>query len=299
MQQVLCDLNATRRLLDTCRPKAVVAFHPYWWRIAPVIQTAQARRIPVLYMQHGVYFGESDCVRPLPYDEHFVFGDDAAESLGSRAAGGPVTVTGHSLYDAVINHTREPSEAARALRGDARRLVVVATQTDELLVYDPKSPEWWVRGVAEACRDLDARCFIKLHPADVEVSMYEALEQAMPETVRVVRHGECDLADLLTLTDVLVTRDSTVVFEANLLDVPAITVNLTGMNDRVPFAAEGGARAVYSYADLLPALEQTLAADATELRAVRDRFVARHLGPQDGKATERIADAIAAHALGK
>ena len=121
----------------------------------------------------------------------------------------------------------------------------------------------------------------------------------MPQQVKIVPHGTHGLVDLLTGADALITRDSTAVFEGNLLGVPVLTINLTGNDDRVPFAAQGGARGVYAFDDILPALRETLETGAAVPPEARVRFVARHLGPQDGRAAERIAGAIAHHAASR
>jgi hypothetical protein len=269
-----------------------VMFHPYYHRVAALVLAARARGIPTVYAQHGVYFGESDCTVPMPFVEHLVFGEDSAENIGRRATGGPVTVTGHSLYDPLVLRGQQ----ARQPRPEGERpAVLVATQTDETLTYDVTSEQWWVKGCAEACRELGAHCLIKLHPADTEVGMYTRLEELMPETVTVVRHGTRGMADLLDEAAVLVTRDSTVVYEANLAAVPVLAVNLTGRKDRVPYAAEGGALGVYRFEDLLTTLRRVLQGEIADLEASRQRFLLRHLGPQDGQAAERIAAGIARH----
>ena len=292
-QQMLADMTAAERILDSYRPKTLVAIHLCADRVAPLILSARARGIPVLYLQHGVYLAKDDCTSPLPYDEYMVFGEAAAESLRPRAEDAPITAVGHCLYDDLAAATRGPSEAARKLKGDAKALALIATQPDETDVYDVDSERWWVRGVVEACRELGARAVIKLHPADVEVGMYERLAREMPGVVTVLRHGEHELNELLAAADALVTRDSTVVIEANLLGVPVVTVNLTGRQDRFPFAADGGARGVYSYEDLLPAMREAIEAGPDAETPSRQAFLTRHAGPTDGGATERIVETIA------
>ena len=293
-QQMLADIAAAGRMLDAYKPRVVVALHLYWHRIAGVVLAARARGIPVVYVQHGVYLAKDDCINPLPYDEYLVFGRAAAEALGARVHAGTITPVGHCLYDDIARDDRRVPDAIDDLKA-GRPLVLLATQPDEAQVCDVTEDRWWVKGVAEAGRELGALVAIKLHPGDVETRMYGALQRAMPDTVAVLPHGEYALADLARGADVLVTRDSTVVFEANLLGVPAVTVNLTGLADRFPFAADGGAVGVQDYERILPSLREVIQTGGEKLADRRASFLARHTGPADGRAAERIVQSIGGH----
>ena len=54
-----------------------------------------------------------------------------------------------------------------------------------------------------------------------------------------------------------------------LLGVPVVTVNLTGRGDRFPFAADGGARGVYRFEDILPALREVVATPGSVMPSER------------------------------
>jgi glycosyltransferase involved in cell wall biosynthesis len=99
----------------------------------------------------------------------------------------------------------------------------------------------------------------------------------------------------------MVTRDSTVVFEANALDKPSVTINLGDIEEELPYAATGGALAVYRFADIAPAIKAALQDPATRaaLAASRPAFLEAHTGPRDGQATARITACIAAWATRK
>jgi len=98
----------------------------------------------------------------------------------------------------------------------------------------------------------------------------------------------------------MVTRSSTVVFEANLIGTPTITIDLSGRDDRVPYAEMGGAVGVYERRDILPQLRGVLFDEKLreDLAQKRDEFMPAHVGPTDGKATERISSIIAGYANG-
>jgi hypothetical protein len=285
-ERLLADRQAALRILDAYQPRVVVAFHLYWHRIAPIILAARVRGVPVIYAQHGVYLAQDECIWPLPYDQYLVFGQGAADTISGKPLAGPVIPVGHSLYDDLLSAPAGPT------RGKAIPTVLIATQPDETQVYDVSSERWWLRGVVQACHELGARALIKLHPREADTAHYDTVRERWPDTVQVLRHSEGALPALLAEADVLVTRDSTVVFEGNLLGVPVITVNLTGQRDRFPFAADGGAIGVYDYEALPRILGDVLTSGAPALSRTRPAFIARHLGPGDGKATQRIVQAI-------
>jgi len=160
-----------------------------------------------------------------------------------------------------------------------------------------------MRGVAEACRALGARLVIKLHPSDspTNIRLYRTLVQAGDDRVQVVPHGTLPLDELLSSCDLMVTRDSTVVLEANLLDKPVITINLSEWDEELPYAATGGALGVYNYEDIGPAIKAVLQDETVRRRLAQTRpdFLLEHTGPRDGRATERIAAIIMQWARGR
>ncbi|MGE5531895.1 MAG: hypothetical protein ACM3VW_07270, partial [Bacteroidota bacterium] len=171
-------------------------------------------------------------------------------------------------------------------------------QFNEFMFYSDE--HWWLRGVADACRKLGMRLAIKLHPSETaaNVKLYESLTKAGDDRVVIVPHGQWPLSELLVACDMMITRDSTVVFEANLLDRPSITVNLSQWDEELPYADGGGAIGVYHYDDIEPAIASLLHDEAVRehLAACRSGFLTAHTGPRDGRATERICAAIAAYA---
>ena len=184
------------------------------------------------------------------------------------------------------------------LREGVRALVVLCTQFNEQMYY--RREGWWLQGVAEACRALNVRLVLKLHPSETpeNIRLYRTLLAPGDDRVLLAPHGQWPLSELLVACDLMITRDSTVVFEANLLDRPAVTINLSHCDEELPYAATGGALGVYSYADIARAIESALFDDVTRAQLTRGReaFLTAQTGPRDGHATERIAAAIAAWA---
>lgn len=287
-----------QRALDAIRPAAVVSFVAYNELMAPLVLQARHRGIPTLCLQHGISGPLFRAEALLPYDDLVVFGAYAREMLTPLARPDAVfTVTGHSVYDELAQGDVVPAPRAEILSG-REYLVLVTTQPIEtnLRAYEPR---WWLELLAEACVALDARMVIKPHPRE-DAARYQPLVERWPEHVSLIPHGAHELSALIAAADVLVTRFSTTVFEAALLDRPAMTVNLAGGEDQYPFAAEGAALGVYAEEEMLPTLRRLLLDPSVraELARSRQEFLDRHVGPRDGRATERLAALIAGRARG-
>lgn len=297
---LLRDL-AGRRALDAVRPRAVVAFHVYGPPIAPLVIEARRRGLPQVCLQHGVIAPRYLTLPCLPFDEKLVFGSYPAQIMEqAKHPGMQVTVTGHCLYDDLGQHPPEISPEVAKLREGVAGLVVLCTQFNEEAYHTRE--HWWLAGVADACRELGVRLALKLHPSDSRrnVRLYKQVLRPGDDRVVIIPHGRHPLTELLAACDLMVTRDSTVVFEANLLGKPALTVNLSRWDEELPYAATGGALGVYRYEDIKPALAALLA-DSPQRQALeksRAAFLEAYVGPRDGRATERICAALAARARG-
>ncbi len=292
---------AGRRALEQLRPKVLVTFHTYTPTTASLVNQARDRGIRTILLQHGVISDWYYVAAAQRFDEALVWGSESEQMHGwLLPPETKITQTGNSLYDGAMAIQGGSSEELAALRQDSKTLVVLATQPNEHLFYDDYA-SWWIGAVAAACEELDARLILKLHPADANHRLYEQAVQAHPRTVAISEHGQYPLTELLAACDAMITRDSTVVFEANLVGVPAVTINLTGRDDWFPYADLGGAVGIYRRDDIIPQLRRVLYDGEFRRQIARRRaeFLAAQVGPTDGKATERIVDVLAGYAAGE
>ncbi|MGI5816735.1 MAG: CDP-glycerol glycerophosphotransferase family protein [Armatimonadota bacterium] len=288
-----------RAALDALRPRALVSFNSYNDALAPGVLQSRHRGIPTICLQHGIWGPLFRAGALLPHDDICIFGDYALEMLSPLASAHTTFAqTGHCMYDDLTRSVAS-GDIRQRLLGSRRHLVVATTQPIEsrLMVNERR---WWLRGLAMACAHCDAVLAIKPHPHEGEYlrTRYEALAAELPETVRLVPHGEVPLSDLIAASDLLVTRFSTTTFEAALLGRPVMTVNLSGGPDQYPFADEGCALGVRDYDEIERALRRLLSRGEMRGGLAKSQltFLRRHLGPRDGRSTERIARLIARRA---
>jgi hypothetical protein len=275
--------EAARQILEAARPRLVMAFHLSPDFLAPLMLAAQRRGVPTVCGQHGLRGPLHRNGVALPWDRLLAWGQytvDLYEGLVEERS--RWLVTGNCLYD---------GEALTATTEEGAPVVLAATQTDEAQVQATQ-PRWWLRGVAEACAALGARLVIRPHPAETALRRYKELAAAFPGTVAVMREGTWEQA--LAGAGALVTRDSTVVYQAALAGKPALSVVLPPHRPRFPLAEHGGALGVEAYEKIQPALQDALTTGprTRELARRRAGFLEYHLGPQDGQATERTLAAL-------
>lgn len=295
----LPQLAAFRRtaqvVLDTLQPQWVVGFHDSADFLAPFLLTQQIRQGATAWCQHGIRGPVHRNGVVLPWGRMLCFGQYTADLYADLVVPGTEgIITGNCLYDDLIRTglpDGEPVQQRLGLAGE--QVVLAATQSDEPAVKSQQQ-RWWLRGVAEACRSLGARLIIKMHPVEASSVLYDELLPDFPEVVQVFASSELDLREALAAAEVLVTRDSTVVYEAALASKPTLAINLLPYLPRFPLAEHGGAVGVYEYGEIEPTLRELLQRGPAweRLAAQREQFLEYHLGPQDGRATERVVTAL-------
>ncbi len=280
---------AADQILATLRPRLVVGFHLSPDFLAPLLLAARLRGIPTVCCQHGIRGPVHRNGVALPWDLLPAWGQYTVDLYeGMIETHSRWVVTGNCLYDDLVNR----AQVTPALPGDTP-IVLAATQSDEAQVKRTQR-RWWLQGVAAACRDLQARLVIKTHPAETSAALYRDVTAAFPETTQVLGPTQATLREVLVQAEVLVTRDSTAVYEAALAGKPALAVTLPPYRPRFPLAEHGGAIGVAAYDGIEPALRDALRkGPATqELERRRPQFLNYHLGPQDGHATDRLLAAL-------
>ena len=297
LPQIAAFRRMAEEVLEALQPRLVAAFHLSRDFLAPFLLGAQARGAATACLQHGLRGPMHRSGVVLPWGNFPIFGPYTADLYeGLLPEGSRWQVTGNCLYDALLREGLPPPGPVRERLGlGAGPAVLVATQSDEPEVHAAQ-PRWWLRGVAEACQALGAPLLVKLHPVETDPALYEPLRAEFPEVVRVFPAAALDLREALAAAALLVTRDSTVVYEAALAGKPALTVNLPPGGPRLPLAEHGGAVGVSDYQEILPALRDLLenGPRAQRLAEQRPGFLAYHLGPQDGQATARTVEALLA-----
>ena len=147
-----------------------------------------------------------------------------------------------------------------------------------------------------ACGEIGREVILKIHPTDAcNIPYYEQLADEAQATVRIARHGEQPLSELMAGCSLFISRFSTTLLDAVLAGKPAIMVNFTGQPNPYQFPRLGAVAAAYTPQELRTKLRELLENPEAraKLSAARDDYTAYHIGPTDGRAAQRIAAALA------
>lgn len=262
------------------------------------------RGIPSIGIQHGTMSyspltvhareemcsGAPSCVprptRLLVYGSYYR--DFLVKNSGYPEDG--ISIIGNLRFDHFV-HARKLSKKAMAEKYglDASKPVVMyLTQ----ILPSPQESEQMTREVFRAVKELGLPLIVKQHPGEPSDALYHALAEEFGLQPLITKTAST--LELLTASDVLIGAESTLDYEAMILDRPVIVMNFGERPDTLPFVTEGAALGVYKPEEVLPALRKTLF-DAKAKAALAERMrdlVEAHCHTIDGRAAGRAVDII-------
>ena len=275
-------------ILDQTKPKSVVTMHlpGDGHAMNAVVVEAQERGIPTVFLQHGIMGASTAIHAPLPYDRVLVFHQPAVELLAGKGLTAQPEIVGSPFYDDVSQPAAEQPDEG---------YVLVVSQPDEQ-IERRRSGHSWLRVLFAACGELGREVVLKIHPTDApNIPYYQQLVDEAQTAVRIARHGEQPLAELIAGCSLFISRSSTTLLDAVLAGKPAIMVNFADQPNHYPFPQSGVVEAAYTPQELRTKLHELLEDPQAPaaLSPARDDYIAYHLGPTDGRAAQRIAAALA------
>lgn len=253
------------RLLDEIAPSVVVFGNDWSDEEMDLIAAARSRGIPTACIQEGCLDWSGPFERMQWCDYPFVQGALTLNYLNRESYFG----TGNPRFDSLT-----------AVPLPAHPMVMINSNFTYGVCEDEREP--WIEAVTSACRQLGVEYFICQHPRDTGTFPGHPSRRSGPDLI----HG------YLEECSVLVTRFSTIVYEAMLLDRAVIYFNphseemATFNEDRT-----GALLKANDQPTLLTALSAALANEEST-RAARRGFLRLHCGSLDGRAAERCATAL-------
>lgn len=254
-----------------------------------VIQSALMSPINEHYRKQFIsYYGDES----LKSDYFLCSGDYFKELKECAGVSKRVLVTGQPRYDALskigeqYNKTKIIQEMGLS---PSKKTILWTTQTHGLSYIENKK---CIETVYSAMSSLsDAQLIIKLHPdEDQDAPLYVQNHEYEP----IILGKDVDTNLLLSLCDLLITKNSTTALEATILDKPIIILNLSGKPDKVDYVNEGIALGVYESANFTSTIWNSLYNEqvSKRLEMAREQYIKKYLYRKDGKATERIVNLI-------
>ncbi|KPK39363.1 MAG: hypothetical protein AMJ78_08630 [Omnitrophica WOR_2 bacterium SM23_29] len=296
--KIISNINMLDRVCKNKEIKIVVLRNDVKELERTVILGLRLAKIPSLVIQHGI-LAETNGHNILFADRYAAWGQAAVDWYGKFGNSfDKFEITGNPHFDILPNRRPKLSrqELCKYLNlNEDKGIVLFATQqinkfssfwTDDLfLVMTDK--------LLKAMQQFpNKQLIIKVDPYEDPGLYRNRMMQTSHDNAVAVR--DIDIYTLISLSELVITLDSTVALEEMIFDKPVITFNLTKRQDRVPYAKKGAAVGVYKVEDLPLAIERTLFDRTTieQLRLGRKAFVEEYAYKIDGKATERITNIV-------
>jgi hypothetical protein len=258
-----------------------------------VLRVAQALQIPTLVINDG-WKGDDYQQEGMAADRALAWSSSIARDYYRRRRHGhPTLITGNPRSDEVSRRPRR----APPLVGEFLSSVLVGSFTfsPSDLNCRRSDPERFLEevldGIAASRRARGAHVLVKLHPADRPDSYRDALERFAELDLELRCQG--DVIDLFGEADVYITTYSTSLLEAAAVGLLPVYYRVNQQRLHAPFADDErmAARTAASSQELAALLDtpDSLALPSSDLVS---SWVHDHLGPTDGRCSERVAAAL-------
>jgi hypothetical protein len=267
---------------------------PVFHRLCVLV--AKRMEQPSLVIGHGLLnYPTVGHAELMTADQICVVGEADFKEMRKRRPDTPIHIIGCLQFDQYRMAKGEGELDSDRAAGLPLRILVLTLPTNSSARSRSIDPEVYLKGVAQALNPFtgNIRVTFKLHPSE-NISRYKAaLEWLAPQFACTVEGGHT-LPILLPRSDLVIAPASTAVAEALFLRKPVIYYRV--QTDTVPpLFQEGSGLMTAGDAD---ELARHVAPAVTDYRAfLRDydfESPRRFLGPLDGSAGDRLADAVEA-----
>lgn len=200
-----------------------------------------------------------------------------------------LVITGNPLYDKFFQTTSSKSK-------QKSNLIRVLFAPDTLYEFGEWTKEQRNSTVENIVKKLNEQknevsLTVKIHPSAALLSDYQLLVNPINPDIPIYQNG--GVQDLLNDTDVIITftSSSSSVVYSMLAGIPIIICNFVDLGKREKFLEKGLAYECRSPEELVPLIRKAINENPIT-KEKRDQYVKEFLYRDDGKAAQRICDAI-------
>ncbi|UPT74517.1 MAG: hypothetical protein M0D55_01895 [Elusimicrobiota bacterium] len=248
---------------------------------------ARAAGVPTALLIHGLPFDVNYPFADRQCDELLVWGPEQRREYAAARPPRASRAVGNPGFD-------RHAGTARPAGGPIRRVLVLprAKWADILVGSSNFEPERYAIGVAAALKAAGfADVVFRPHPAESP----DYYREILGDSARVETAGS--FGDAVAGADLVIGTYSTTLLEVMLRGKPLLCVNFTkGLDFAPPFDGRWGVDVLRSPAELEARLKRLTAEPAREagiLTAPYPKILAAYCGPSDGRAADRVLDALA------
>ena len=268
-------------VLRQVRPRLLVVGNDRCWSGQIYTRLARSERIETMVVQDGIA-AQHDPTWKYSTADHVLAGGTLWPRLLRAEAPSPrkVAVVGQPRYDGL-------SQRFLARRAGAARLPAGQGNRVLLVLQDIHAPDYAGAVLGEILRVADVEVLVRAHPAFRPAG----LDRLSGPRVRFSSGG--NIVDDLAWADVVITEYSTVAVEALALDLPVLSVTLSGRPPLLDFTVPGQAEGVAERSQIVAALRRLLGANAPpDPSPARQALLDDLIGPLDDRSAARVAGLV-------
>jgi hypothetical protein len=232
--QAISEIEIAKKILSKYRFDVVLVWSENGFNEQIVIGLAKKLKIPVILLQHGLYYDAPEAlefnqfagVLPVESDIIACWGNSFKESLVKWGfASEKIKTIGHPPFDDIFeikNLAKEKKFVLFAITSPHKNIASDLSIQAHINYYD------CILKICKAVTALNKTLIVKLHPFAYEIDVTD-IAKTVDQKIRVVKKG--NIIDFLKLCEyVIVTDISTVMIEALILGKPVISVSTKNCN---------------------------------------------------------------------
>jgi glycosyltransferase involved in cell wall biosynthesis len=287
-RQTASDYGRIDYILSALSPRIIVMSSDCHKISRMVVFLARRRNIATLVIQHGATVGRHAYV-PVYADRIAVWGEISRQwFLANDVPDNKLVITGQPRFDSLYEFNAK-AKSKHSLSGTTRPRIVVATSPIKREM-DSRVIDIISKGLTPF-RNIIAPV-MKLHPGYGKPEFFASLVKDDGLDWQIVRH--CDLYELLSEAEAVITTQSTVGLEAIALGKSVIIIDLPEISEAIPYRQYNSAIMVRTADDLSAAVQMILDNNnqIQDIKKAGCRFIEDYLYRLDGQSTHRVLELI-------
>ncbi len=299
-------LVSTRKMLEEEKPSIVLLEHEKNFYDKGFIVNARKKDTNTICFEGELVYDKNDYLRstktkemnksssslwrPLP-DLKLLWGDCSKKWFVKEAhyPTNALKIIGAPKYDSLVENLSDVNEDKvydKLGFDEKKKIFLIITGS---LSWEKK----YLRTAIECLSNYDGQVIIKLHPNEdpnIKSTIKNYLSKFGVEDYAIVCY--IDFKDLLAVSDLVITYESTIGYEVLIAGKPMVVVNFGNSDFRLPYAIGKIVPLAVSQEELQIEVNRIIEGDFSSFSKKSDDFLEKHFFALDGKASERAVKVI-------
>lgn len=244
-------------------------------------------KIKTFMVQHGSVAMVNGIFSTHEIDEYLIFGNATKKILEASHCKAKLTITGAPYLDNLVEFQKAPS----IIETRIKTILIAFSGPGHLTSVSHHKQT--IKLIADVVKELShIKFIIKLHKKD-NANYYYDLNQYPNVNFNIDNTHSTDIFNWLKQCNLLITTASTVAYEAMLMNIPVVTIDLTGEYKEIAYVKEGAVIYTTNKESLINAIQGlSIQANLHQIIQNSKKHLESCYGQIDGNATDRCVAII-------